>query len=77
MSAVLSHDDCPWAEPVVATGKGCKGAPGWGEVRRRLGLLGTHGYVYLVKIHCATLHLLPSLYVCYNLCKCVLKIVHA
>ena len=28
MSAALSQHGCPWAEPVVATGKGCKGAPG-------------------------------------------------
>ena len=34
-------------------------------------------YVYLVKIHFATLHLLPFLYVCYNLWKCLLKILHA
>lgn len=29
MSAVLSHDDYPWAEWVVVTGKGHKGAS-WG-----------------------------------------------
>lgn len=38
MSAVLSHDDYPWAERVVVTGKGRKGAS-WGVCVKEAGFV--------------------------------------
>ena len=78
MSAALSQDDCPWAEPEVATGKGGKGLlVGAGLGVQETGSALHTRHVYLVETHFATLHLLPFLSVCCNLWTCLLKIVHA